>query len=112
MAAIVAIEPAQGGVTDGAALAGLPVLAVYGDHIGRDERWPTIRARTETYFAAARKAGALVELLDLPARGIAGNSHMLMMEDNNADIALLIHRWLQRRVLSLPAVPDEETHHA
>ncbi len=103
VAAIVAIEAAQGGLTGGAPLAGVPVLAVYGDHIGRDARWPAIRARTEAYFAAARQADALVDVLDLPAEGIAGNSHMLMMENNNADIALLIQQWLQRRGLSTPA---------
>ncbi|WP_216851307.1 esterase [Acidisphaera sp. L21] len=105
VAAIVAIEPAQGGTTDGAALAGIPVLAVYGDHLNLDARWPTIRARTEHYFAAARAAGACIEVLDLPLQGIHGNSHMLMMERNNADIALLIHDWLQKR---LPVRPDQE----
>ncbi|MGI4946127.1 MAG: esterase, partial [Janthinobacterium lividum] len=94
VAAIVAIEPAQGGTleggaTGGGALAGIPVLAVYGDHIGLDARWPAIRARTERYFAVARAAGTSVEVLDLPQRGIHGNSHMLMMERNNAEIALL-----------------------
>ncbi len=97
VAAIVAIEPAQGGAGDGAALAGIPVLAVYGDHLGLDARWPTIRARTDGYFASARAAGATVEVLDLPLRGIYGNSHMLMMERNNAEIALLIHDWLRQR---------------
>ena len=97
IAALVAIEPAQGGMTDGAALAGTPVLAVYGDHIARDARWPTIRARTEAYFNTARKAGAEIEVLDLPQAGITGNSHMLMMERNNAEIAGLVHRWLEGR---------------
>lgn len=110
VAAIVAIEPAQGGVTDGAALAGIPVLAVYGDHIALDARWPAIRARTGRFLDAVRAAGGLVEVLDLPARGIAGNSHMLMMEDNSAAIAALVHDWLRAR---LPAVPAaEDTSHA
>ena len=109
VAAIVAIEPAQGGLTDGGALAGMPVLAVYGDHIALDARWPTIRARTERYFASARLGGASVEVLDLPRRGIHGNSHMLMMERNNAEIALLIHRWLQTHV-PIRTVPEEPNH--
>ncbi len=110
VAAIVALEPAQGGVTDGAALAGVPVLAVYGDHIGRDARWPAIRARTEHYLDAVRAAGGLVEVLDLPARGIAGNSHMLMMEDNSDAIAALVHDWLRARLPATPAA--EDTSHA
>jgi pimeloyl-ACP methyl ester carboxylesterase len=98
VAAIVAIEPAQAGATDGAVLAGIPVLAVYGDHIALDGRWPAIRARTDAYLAAVRQKGGLVEVLDLPARGIEGNSHMLMMESNNAEIGLLIHDWLIARL--------------
>lgn len=95
VAAIVAIEPAQGGVTDGAVLARIPVLAVYGDHLDLDARWPRIRARTDAWFAAARAGGASVDILDLPQRGIRGNSHMLMMETNNAEIAALIEEWLR-----------------
>ncbi len=109
VAAIVAIEPAQGGATDGAALAGIPVLAVYGDHIGLDARWPAIRARTDRYLAAARAAGADVDVLDLPGRGIHGNSHMLMMERNNAEIARLIHEWLRTR---LPVSHRKDLNHA
>jgi pimeloyl-ACP methyl ester carboxylesterase len=100
VAAIVAIEPAQGGTTDGAALAGIPLLAVYGDHLDLDPRWPLIRARTDGYFDAARARGARAETLDLPKIGIRGNSHMLMMERNNAEIATLIHDWLNSGILS------------
>ncbi len=97
VAAIVAVEPAQGGLGDGAALAGIPILAVYGDHIDRDARWPLIRARSEVYFDRVRAAGGTVDVLDLPARGIRGNSHMLMMERNNADVAVMIDAWLQSK---------------
>ncbi|HVY16516.1 MAG TPA: hypothetical protein VHB27_14915, partial [Rhodopila sp.] len=94
---IVAVEPAQGGITDGAALAGIPVLALYGDHLERDARWPTIRSRTDSWFGRARALGARVEVIDLPQRGIRGNSHMLMMERNNGEIAELIDAWLQQQ---------------
>lgn len=99
VAAIVALEPAQGGVTDGAALTGIPVLALYGDHLERDARWPRIRARTEKWFASARAAGAKIEVIDLPAHGICGNSHLLMMENNNAALAALVAEWLGRQRL-------------
>jgi pimeloyl-ACP methyl ester carboxylesterase len=95
VAAIVAVEPAQGGAGSGACLTGIPVLAIYGDHLELDPRWPRIRARIEEYFAAARAAGARVDILDLPRAGIRGNSHMLMMERNNAEIAAHIQDWLQ-----------------
>ena len=71
----------------GQRLAKIPVLAVYGDHLGLDARWPRIRERTDIYFASARAAGASVDIIDLPTIGIHGNSHMLMMERNNTAIA-------------------------
>jgi pimeloyl-ACP methyl ester carboxylesterase len=98
VAAIVAIEPAQGGTEDGAArLAEVPVLVVYGDHLDLDARWPFIRRRTNAYLEALRRGGSDVRVLDLPAAGISGNSHMMMMESNNLQIVSLIQDWLRAR---------------
>jgi pimeloyl-ACP methyl ester carboxylesterase len=95
VAAIIAIEPAQGGTDAGAArLADIPVLVVYGDHLDRDRRWPTIRQRTDVYLRALQRSGCRLRVLDLPAAGIAGNSHLMMMESNNLAIAALIEDWL------------------
>lgn len=100
VAGLVLIEPARGGTAEGCSrLSGIPVLVVYGDHIERDARWPTIRANTTPYLDALRACGGDVELLDLPQHGITGNSHMLMMERNNAEIAGLIQDWLVRKRL-------------
>jgi hypothetical protein len=35
-----------------------------------------------------------VDVVNLPEIGIKGNSHMLMMDKNNAEIADVIHKWL------------------
>ena len=66
-------------------LAGLPVLVVTGDH---DPRHPQ-----ETDGALARFLGA--DFLWLPDRGISGNGHLLMIEDNSAQIAALVADWLE-----------------
>jgi pimeloyl-ACP methyl ester carboxylesterase len=102
VAALVAIEPAQGGTAEGLArraLAGTPILLVYGDHLDRDARWPTIRARSDAYFDALRAAGGNVTVLDLPKIGLYGNSHLLMMELNNLAIAERIQHWLEAQTL-------------
>ena len=39
---------------------------------------------------------ASVEILSLPELGVRGNSHMLMMDRNQLDIADLAHDWLAR----------------
>jgi pimeloyl-ACP methyl ester carboxylesterase len=40
--------------------------------------------------------GAEAELLHLGDRGVHGNGHMLMLEDNSSDIAAMIMEWLER----------------
>jgi hypothetical protein len=41
-----------------------------------------------------RAAGGSVDVIELPDQGITGNSHMLIMDRNNAQIADLIQKWL------------------
>jgi multimeric flavodoxin WrbA len=43
---------------------------------------------------AMKKAGGKTELVVLPDLGIKGNSHMLMQDKNNGDIAEVIQKWL------------------
>lgn len=102
VAAIVAIEPAQGGTTAGienGLLNDIPVLVVYGDHLDLDARWPEIRKKTDGYFQALNAAGGSVEVMDLPDIGIYGNSHLPMLEYNNHCISALIDKWLVGRLL-------------
>jgi len=41
-----------------------------------------------------RAAGGSVDVINLPEVGIKGNSHMLMMDKNNAQVADVIQKWL------------------
>lgn len=76
-------------IRDPAALARMPMLIVTGDH---DPRHPR-----HVDEATARYLGA--DFIWLPDRGIAGNGHMPMIEDNNAEVATLIADWLAARRL-------------
>ena len=49
---------------------------------------------------AVRAAGGKVDVVNLPEVGIKGNSHMLMMDRNNGQIADLINKWLADKGLS------------
>ncbi len=49
-------------------------------------------------LAFLQDAGAAVEHLDLPARGIRGNGHGLIYERNSDAIFQLVHEWLQTHV--------------
>jgi pimeloyl-ACP methyl ester carboxylesterase len=93
--AIVAVEPAGFGYADkAAALKDIPILAVYGDYFDVDKRWATIRDNGMKFYEAIGKAGGSVKVVNLPQLGIRGNSHMLIMDRNNLEIAALIQNWL------------------
>lgn len=98
---LVAVEPAVPGDMDkAAALKNVPILMVFGDYIKDDPRWPTMRAKDVAFGDAVKAAGGSVDVVDLPNVGIKGNSHMLMMDKNNAQIADLIGKWLVDKGLS------------
>jgi len=46
-----------------------------------------------------RAAGGSVDVVDLPERGIRGNSHMIMMDRNSDEVAKLVQDWLAARGL-------------
>ena len=98
--ALIAVEPAgQGNPKQADRLKGIPTLFVYGDGIAQDKRWPTIRRNGVAFGEAIRAAGAKVDVVDLPGAGIRGNSHMLMMDKNNLEVAALIQGWLEKQGL-------------
>jgi hypothetical protein len=80
-----------------AALKNIPTLSVYGDFIATDSRWPTIRQNNLKFQEAIKNAGGHPELINLPEIGIKGNSHMMMMDRNNLEIAGVIQKWLAEK---------------
>ena len=45
-----------------------------------------------------KQAGATVDFIRLPDRGIRGNGHMVMLEKNNLEIADFIHQWMVSKI--------------
>ncbi len=98
--ALVLVEPA--GVGDPKQmekLKNVPMLAIYGDYIEGDARWPKIRANGVSFLADAGKYGARYDVVDLPKIGIKGNSHMIMMDKNSDQVAGVIQAWLVKQGL-------------
>lgn len=52
------------------------------------------------YASAVRTTGGKVDIVNLPEIGIHGNSHILMMDKNNAQTAELIQNWLKQKGLA------------
>ena len=93
--AIVAIESATAGIMANAPkLKNVPTLMVFGDHVDEHPRWAGFKKTDLAYGDAIRAAGGSVDVVNLPEVGIRGNSHMLMQDKNNAQIADLIQKWL------------------
>jgi pimeloyl-ACP methyl ester carboxylesterase len=85
-----------------ATLAKIPTLVMFGDHLGDVKGGP---ANWATSFESCRKfvdqvkaAGGDAEMMYLPQMGIHGNSHMLMQDKNNLQLADLILGWLDNHV--------------
>lgn len=95
--ALVLIEPSGGiGLENSQArrIGLVPHLYLWGDHVDQDAAWQEEYASSHRDFEALRSCGVHVTWIDLPKRGVRGNSHMLMMDDNSEAIARIITGWL------------------
>jgi len=99
--AIVAVESATAGHPDkAAALKNTPTLMLFGDYVDQHPRWATFKRIDLEYAAAVRAGGGSVDVITLPEIGIRGNSHMMMQDKNNTEIADVIQNWLVQKGLS------------
>jgi pimeloyl-ACP methyl ester carboxylesterase len=106
--ALVLIEPGgcPGGYTDAQikTLATIPVLAVFGDHrdtptgIGIRPSWQLSFESCQALIGRLKAAGGQALMLTPPDRGIRGNSHMIMQDENNLQIADWILQWMDEQV--------------
>ena len=102
IAAIIAVEPGACPAADGdlKPYTGMPIMVLFGDYVDLSTRWsPRLKACTD-FVEQTNKAGGRAELLLLPAIGIKGNSHMLMQDANNIQIADLLGSWIEQRTAS------------
>lgn len=92
--AVVAIEP-SGAPQE---LPHTPVcpayLMVWGDHVHDHPVWHKYRTRVDEHQQQLCAVGAKAETLDLPQRGIAGNSHFPMLDSNSDQVLDCILHWL------------------
>ena len=75
----------------------VPLLTMFGDFFGADvDDWPGRMTECVQTVDRIRAARGTAENIYLPDRGIPGNSHMLMMDRNNQQLADMILDWLIR----------------
>lgn len=101
--AMVILEP--GGTASGYTaeqikqLASIPILVVFGDYLKNEtgvpgHSWHTYFEGWSKFVDTVNKAGGKAKMIHLPEIGIKGNSHMLMQDTNNLEIADLILNWI------------------
>jgi pimeloyl-ACP methyl ester carboxylesterase len=74
-----------------------PELTVLGDYVSHSPMWIHLVEEVDRHSALLRRSGTLSDVLDLPARGIHGNSHNPMMDTNSDEVAGLVLEWLAAR---------------
>ena len=83
-----------------AKLAKFPILIVFGDHLETPQsfgpNWFPFFKDCESFVARVNAAQGNARMLHAPDLGISGNSHMLMQDRNNLQIADLIMRWIDQ----------------
>jgi pimeloyl-ACP methyl ester carboxylesterase len=98
--AVVSIEPGSCAVPDAdvkSVFTRVPLLTMFGDFFGTNvDNWPGRMAECVQTVNRINAVRGTAENIYLPDRGIHGNSHMLMMDRNNIQLADIILDWLKR----------------
>jgi len=96
IAGIIAIEPAAcpSATADMTPYKTIPVMVLFGDNTSSSPIWAAIVKSCRDYVEALGKAGGRAEMVVLPEIGVKGNSHMLMQDLNNLQIADLLVTWI------------------
>jgi pimeloyl-ACP methyl ester carboxylesterase len=85
-----------------ARLAKIPTLMMFGDHLGDVAggfvNWQASLEGCQAFIDALNAAGGRATMMHLPKLGIKGNSHMLMQDKNNQELADLILAWIDEHV--------------
>jgi pimeloyl-ACP methyl ester carboxylesterase len=83
-----------------ATLATKPILVIFGDNLdaqtGTIVNWRAQYNDCQAFIARVNAAGGAADMLHTPDLGIRGNSHMIMQDKNNLQIADLILQWIGR----------------
>jgi pimeloyl-ACP methyl ester carboxylesterase len=100
------LKPVEVPAADFAKLTRMPIIVYYGDNIpteptaerGRDN-WRVRLAMAKLWVAAINRHGGDARLVRLPEIGIRGNTHFLMSDLNNLEIADQVSKFLAEKKL-------------
>lgn len=86
----------------------IPIVLYFGDYIPErtsnnlgGENWRVRLQMARKFVACVNKYGGNATLIELPKLGIRGNTHFLMQDLNNKELADLLAQWLDQNGLGL-----------
>lgn len=86
----------------------IPIILYYGDNIADKpskqvgpDKWRSEFDMAKKFVAAVNRHGGHAEIVHLPDIGIKGNTHFLMSDLNNRQIADLMANWLHKQGLDV-----------
>jgi len=80
-----------------------PIQLVWGDNLDKSPSWSEYRELGRQFVDLVNANGGRAEMLDLPSKGLRGNTHIPFADLNNAEVAELMAEFLRRHRLDLPA---------
>ncbi|MBQ7475975.1 MAG: alpha/beta fold hydrolase [Selenomonadaceae bacterium] len=83
----------------------IPIVLYYGDNIKKSselvgpDKWYTELDMAKKFVATINRHGGDATLVELPKVGLKGNTHFLMGDLNNKELADLVEQWLKSKGL-------------
>jgi hypothetical protein len=77
----------------------VPILVVIGDFLDKVPNGMARLTNGQAFVQTLNNHGGNAKLIYLPEEGIFGNSHVMMLEENNAEVADLVSQWLNENGL-------------
>ena len=84
----------------------IPIVLYFGDYIPEtpsqnlgDENWRVRLQMARKFVETINRHGGNATLVELPKIGIYGNTHFLMQDLNNDELARLLDEWLQSKFI-------------
>src|SRR5690606_10266107 len=84
----------------------IPIVVYYGDYIPKEETnaaslnfWRNVLATARQWAKVVNAHGGDATIVHLPEMGIKGNTHFIMSDLNNKEIADLLAKWLNEKGL-------------
>mgnify|MGYP002196334187 FL=1 len=85
-----------------------PIVIYYGDYIPKEpstnphlDYWRAAVKMAHLWADAVNRHGGDVEVIELPEKGLRGNTHFLFAEKNNLEVADLFSAWLKDKKLDI-----------